>query len=77
VANHQQKESLIAALKIMALGEKDRLQGKGISAAESRARLLAARQSRKYWRSSFFLTRRGTCFRFKSTCLTSGASLIG
>ena len=31
----------------MALGEKDRLQGKGISAADSRAQLLAARQSRK------------------------------
>ena len=44
---YQQKETLIAALKIMALGEKDRLQGKGISAADSRAQLLAARQSRK------------------------------
>ncbi len=44
---YQQKESLIAALKIMALGEKDRFQGKGISAADSRAQLLAARQSRK------------------------------
>ncbi len=44
---YQEKESLIAALKIMALGEKDRLQGKGISAADSRAQLLAARQSRK------------------------------
>ena len=41
------KEALIAALKIIALGEKDRLQGKGISAADSRAQLLAARQSRK------------------------------
>ncbi len=47
VKQYQQKESLIAALKIMALGEKDRLQGKGISAADSRAQLLAARQSRK------------------------------
>ena len=44
---YQEKESLIAALKIMALGEKDRLQGKRISAADSRAQLLAARQSRK------------------------------
>ena len=47
VKQYQQKESLIAALKIMALGEKDRAQGKGIAAADSRAQLLAARQSRK------------------------------
>ena len=47
VKEYQEKESLIAALKIMALGEKDRVQGKGLSAAESRAQLLAARQSRK------------------------------
>ncbi len=47
VKQFQEKESLIAALKIMALGEKDRLQGKGISAAESRAQLAAARQRRK------------------------------
>ena len=47
VKAYQEKESLIAALKIIALGEKDRVQGKGISAAESRAQLLAARQSRK------------------------------
>ena len=47
VKQYQEKESLIAALKIMALGEKDRLQGKGIYAADSRAQLLAARQSRK------------------------------
>ena len=47
VKEYQEKESLIAALKIMALGEKDRVQGKDISAAESRAQLLAARQSRK------------------------------
>jgi hypothetical protein len=31
----------------MALGEKDRLQGKGISVEDSRAQLLAARHSRK------------------------------
>jgi hypothetical protein len=47
VKQYQEKESLIAALKIMALGEKDRLQAKGISAADARAQLLAARQSRK------------------------------
>ena len=47
VKQFQEKESLIAALKIMALGEKARLQGKGISAAESRAQLAAARQRRK------------------------------
>lgn len=47
VRRFQEKESLIAALKIMALGEKDRMQGKGISAAESRAQLAAARQRRK------------------------------
>jgi hypothetical protein len=47
VKQYQEKESLIAALKIMALGEKDRVQGKGITAAQSRAQLLAARQNRK------------------------------
>jgi len=47
VREYAEKESLIAALKIMALGEKDRVQGKGIPAAESRAQLLSARQSRK------------------------------
>jgi hypothetical protein len=47
VRQFQEKEALIAALKIIALGEKDRLQGKGISATDSRAQLLAARQSRK------------------------------
>lgn len=34
-------------LRVIALGEKDRVQGKGISAAQSRAQLLAARQNRK------------------------------
>ena len=43
----QEKEALIAALKIIALGEKNRLQGKGISVAESRAQLATARQRRK------------------------------
>jgi hypothetical protein len=46
VKQFQEKETLIAALKVIALGEKDRMQGKGISAKESRAQLLAARQSR-------------------------------
>jgi hypothetical protein len=43
----QEKESLSAALKVMALGEKDRLQRKGFSVDESRAQLAAARQRRK------------------------------
>ncbi|MDP2065796.1 MAG: type II toxin-antitoxin system Phd/YefM family antitoxin [Burkholderiaceae bacterium] len=47
VKQFKEKESLIAALKVMALGEKDRLQGEGISVAESRAQLAAARQRRK------------------------------
>ena len=47
VKQYQDKQALIAALKIIALGEKDRLQGLGISAADSRAQLLAARQNRK------------------------------
>ena len=47
VKQYQEKQALIAALRIVALAEKDRQQGLGISAAESRAQLLAARQSRK------------------------------
>jgi hypothetical protein len=47
VTRFQEKEALIAALKVMALGEKDRLQGKGLTVAESRAQLAAARQQRK------------------------------
>lgn len=43
----QEKQALIATLKIIALGEKDRLQGKGILAADARAQLLAARLSRQ------------------------------
>nr|WP_295772193.1 hypothetical protein [Rhodoferax sp.] len=43
----QEKECLIATLKILALGEKDHRQGKGISVAESRAQLAAVRQRRK------------------------------
>lgn len=46
VKQFQAKQALIAALKVIALGENDRLKGKGISAAQSRAQLLAARQSR-------------------------------
>ena len=47
VKQYQEKESLIAPLELMALGEKDRMQGKGISVAESRAQLAEARQRRK------------------------------
>jgi len=47
VEQFEGKQALIAALKIVALGEKDRLQGKGILAADSRAQLLAARQRRE------------------------------
>ncbi|MDO9089614.1 MAG: type II toxin-antitoxin system Phd/YefM family antitoxin [Burkholderiaceae bacterium] len=47
IKQFQEKEALIAALKVVALGEKDRMQGKGISAAKSRAQLLAARKNRK------------------------------
>ena len=47
IKKFQEKDALIASLKVMALGEKERLQGKGISAAASRAQLAAARQSRK------------------------------
>jgi hypothetical protein len=47
VKQYQEKETLIAALRIIALGEKDRLQGKGFTVAESRAQLAEARQRRK------------------------------
>lgn len=47
VKQFQEKEDLIAILKIIALGEKDRLQGKGFTVEETRAELRAARQSRK------------------------------
>ena len=47
VQQFQEKEALIAALKIIALGEKDRLENKGLTAEESRAQLRAARQRRK------------------------------
>lgn len=47
IKEYQEKEALIAALKIVALGEKHRLQGQGLSVEESRAQLLNARQNRK------------------------------
>ena len=47
VKQFQEKEALIAALKVVALGVKERMQGNGISVAESRAQLAAARQRRK------------------------------
>ena len=47
IEQFQEKESLIAALKIIALGEKDRRQGNGLSAEASRAQLAAASQRRK------------------------------
>jgi len=47
IEQFQEKESLIAVLKIIALGEKDRRQGNGLSAEASRAQLAAARQHRK------------------------------
>ena len=47
VQQFQEKETLISALKIIALGEKDRLENKGLTADESRAQLRDARQHRK------------------------------
>jgi hypothetical protein len=47
VQQFQEKETLISALKIIALGEKDRLENKGLSANESRVQLCVARQRRK------------------------------
>ncbi|MBN8777541.1 type II toxin-antitoxin system Phd/YefM family antitoxin [Thiomonas arsenitoxydans] len=47
VKQFQEKERLIAVLKIIALGANDRQQGKGFSIEESRSQLKAARQSRK------------------------------
>ena len=47
VKQFQEKQTLIAALKIIALGEKDRLENKGLTADESRSQLRAARQHRK------------------------------
>jgi len=47
VQQFHEKQALIAALKIISLGEKDRAQGLGITAEQSRAQLLAARTSGK------------------------------
>ena len=47
VKQFQEKESLIAALKISALGKKDHVERKDISLAEAHAQLLAARQRSK------------------------------
>jgi len=46
VRQYEEKESLIAALKVMALGDKDRIAGQGLSVAQSRAQLAAARKNR-------------------------------
>jgi PHD/YefM family antitoxin component YafN of YafNO toxin-antitoxin module len=43
VQQYQEKENLIALLKLLALGEKDRLAGKGLSVQESRAQLAQRR----------------------------------
>ena len=45
VGQFHEKEALLAALKIIVLGEQDRLQNKGFSAEKSRAQLRAARQA--------------------------------
>jgi len=47
VQQFQEKEALITAPKIIALGEKDRLENKGLTAEESRAQLRSARERRK------------------------------
>jgi hypothetical protein len=46
VKQYQEKENLIAMLKLVALGEKDRLAGKGHSAQEARALLTQKRNER-------------------------------
>jgi hypothetical protein len=43
VQQFQEKEALIATLKIVALGEKERLDNKGLTVEESRTQLRAAR----------------------------------
>ena len=45
VTRFQEKEALIAALKVMALGEKDRQAGLGLSVQEARAQLAQRRQA--------------------------------
>lgn len=44
VEQYQEKENLIALLKLVALGEKDRQAGKGLSVEEARAQLAQQRQ---------------------------------
>ena len=46
VQRYQEKEDLIALLKLLALGEKDRQAGQGLSVQDSRAQLAQRRQSR-------------------------------
>lgn len=46
VQRFQEKEDLIALLKLLALGEKDRQAGHGLTVQESRAQLTQRRQSR-------------------------------
>lgn len=46
VQQYQEKEDLIALLKLLALGEKDRQAGLGLSVQESREQLAQRRQPR-------------------------------
>ena len=46
VQRFQEKEDLIALLKLLSLGEKDRQAGQGLTVQESRAQLAQRRQSR-------------------------------
>ncbi|MCY1557191.1 hypothetical protein D9M68_940220 [compost metagenome] len=46
VQQYQEKQELIALLKLLALGEKDRQAGLGLSVEESRKQLAQRRQQR-------------------------------
>ena len=46
VQQYQDKQELIALLKVLAMGEKDRQAGQGLSVQESRAQLAQRRQAR-------------------------------
>lgn len=46
VQQYQDKQELIALLKLLALGEKDRLAGRGLSVEESRKQLAERRRQR-------------------------------
>ena len=46
IVEYEEQQQAIALLKLIALGEKDRKAGKGISAAEMKARLAQKRDSR-------------------------------